>query len=100
MTPTKHLLFADLAVFQPTIEDRVQDSLQVCLLLLPPANRRKLHLLLRLMHKIINNKHMRLDDQISTRKLVCLLFSEYSIHMSGSDTTMNKLRLKHLLRMT
>lgn len=49
----------------------VVEALQVCCLLLPPANRRKLQLLMRLMTKACINHHLpSLNDTIGTRTLV------------------------------
>ena len=50
---------------------RVLEALQLCTLLLPPANRRQLHLLLRFMNKLINNADLPpLDKLHSNRDLV------------------------------
>ena len=50
---------------------RVLEALQLCTLMLPPANRRKLHLLLRFMNKLINNSRLRqLDAVHSNRDMV------------------------------
>ncbi|XP_046716328.1 DEP domain-containing protein 1B isoform X2 [Silurus meridionalis] len=52
------------------------EALQVCCLLLPPANRRKLQLLLRLMSKACNNHLLPpLNDTIGTRTLMVQTFS-------------------------
>lgn len=47
------------------------EALQICCLLLPPAQRRKLQLLLRMMARISGNVDMpRLHDAMGTRTLV------------------------------
>ncbi|XP_060764802.1 DEP domain-containing protein 1B-like [Neoarius graeffei] len=52
------------------------EALQVCCLLLPPASRRKLQLLMRLMTKACNNHHLPpLNDTIGTRTLMVQTFS-------------------------
>ena len=51
-------------------EDIVSGSLTICLLLLPPAYRRKLHLLLRLMHKMLNNKDINLAGAFDKKTFV------------------------------
>ena len=48
----------------------MQESLKLCCLLLPPANRRKLHLLLKLMSKIEQNEELQLSGTRSPRNLV------------------------------
>ncbi|XP_036385743.1 DEP domain-containing protein 1B, partial [Megalops cyprinoides] len=52
------------------------DALQVCCLLLPPANRRKLQLLMRLMARVCHNPRLpALNDAIGTRTLMVQTFS-------------------------
>ena len=46
----------------------------MCLLLLPPPNRRKLHLLLRFMNKVCNNRELQLDRAHANRDLVLATF--------------------------
>ena len=62
------VLLSDL--LSPVARNRVQEALQICCLLLPPANRRKLHLLLRLMNKMANNEELVIDGEQTTRDLV------------------------------
>ncbi|XP_068616603.1 DEP domain-containing protein 1B [Brachionichthys hirsutus] len=52
------------------------EALQVSCLLLPPPNRRRLQLLLRLMARVCQNPHLpALNDSISTRTLMVQMFS-------------------------
>lgn len=55
-----------------TLEQRLTSSLRLCCMTLPPANRRKLHLLLRLMFKMSDNKELELerDEDQNLRDLV------------------------------
>ncbi|KAK3579133.1 hypothetical protein CHS0354_022153 [Potamilus streckersoni] len=49
---------------------RIKRALQLVCLLLPPPQRRKLHLLLRLMNKICNNRKLQLDDTQPIQSLI------------------------------
>ncbi|CAG5124142.1 unnamed protein product [Candidula unifasciata] len=51
-------------------EDRAKNSLQMITLLLPPANRRKLHFLFKMMMKMTLNPNLCLDPSQTTRSLV------------------------------
>ena len=62
-------------VLSPLSKNRVIDALRICCLLLPPPNRRKLHLLLRLMVKMSENVELNVDDSTGTRKLVSMNIS-------------------------
>ncbi|KAK6179734.1 hypothetical protein SNE40_012028 [Patella caerulea] len=55
-------------------EDCAKKALQLVCLLLPPANRRKLQLLLKLMYKMTINQDLNLDPSQSTRSLVLETF--------------------------
>ncbi|XP_041357384.1 DEP domain-containing protein 1B-like isoform X2 [Gigantopelta aegis] len=55
-------------------EDKTRTALSLVCLLLPPANRRKLQLLLKLMYKMSNNPKLRLNEEQSTRDLVISTF--------------------------
>lgn len=56
-------------------EERIKDALQLVCLLLPPANRRKLHLLLKLMGRMSDNPQIELDVNQTTRTLVLETFA-------------------------
>nr|XP_018667694.1 DEP domain-containing protein 1A isoform X3 [Ciona intestinalis] len=74
-------------------QKHLQEAFQLCLLLLPPANRRKLHLLLRMMTKIISNPHLiSIDDKISTRALLVDKFTDCVIRSSECDPMSRDLR--------
>ena len=61
----------DVAVPQSGLhEERATKALQVACLFLPPATRRKLHFLLKLMSKMAANPSLTLDPSQSTRSLV------------------------------
>lgn len=60
-----------LGVLHPQCERVAIEALQLCTLLLPPASRRKLQLLMRMMSRISQNVDMpRLHPAIGTRTLV------------------------------
>lgn len=58
--------------------ERIVKALQLVCLLLPPANRRRLHLLLRLMNKMSTNDKLVLDETQPSRTLVCYLVLIFS----------------------
>ncbi|NWH39662.1 DEP1A protein, partial [Chloropsis hardwickii] len=63
-------------LLQPHVERVAVEALQICCLLLPPARRRKLQLLLRMMARISGNVDMpRLHDAMGTRSLLIQTFS-------------------------
>uniref|UniRef100_A0A3B4CJX6 DEP domain-containing protein n=1 Tax=Pygocentrus nattereri TaxID=42514 RepID=A0A3B4CJX6_PYGNA len=63
-------------LLQPALERLAVEALQLCTLLLPPASRRKLQLLLRMMSRMSQNVDMpRLHDVIGTRTLMVQTFS-------------------------
>ncbi|XP_061636382.1 DEP domain-containing protein 1A isoform X2 [Phyllopteryx taeniolatus] len=63
-------------LFQPQSERVAIDALQLCTLLLPPASRRKLQLLMRMMSRISQNVDMpRLHPAIGTRTMMVHTFS-------------------------
>uniref|UniRef100_A0A8C7Y9K6 DEP domain containing 1a n=1 Tax=Oryzias sinensis TaxID=183150 RepID=A0A8C7Y9K6_9TELE len=65
-----------LGVLQPQCERVAIEALQLCTLLLPPASRRKLQLLMRMVSRISQNVDMpRLHPAISTRTLMVHTFS-------------------------
>ncbi|XP_035508689.1 DEP domain-containing protein 1A [Morone saxatilis] len=64
------------SLLQPQCERVAIEALQLCTLLLPPASRRKLQLLMRMMSRISQNVDMpRLHPAISTRTLMVHTFS-------------------------
>ncbi|XP_030640754.1 DEP domain-containing protein 1A [Chanos chanos] len=64
------------SVIQPPLERVAIEALQLCTLLLPPASRRKLQLLLRMVSRMCQNVDMpRLHDAIGTRTLMVQAFS-------------------------
>ncbi|XP_008302618.1 DEP domain-containing protein 1A isoform X1 [Stegastes partitus] len=64
------------SVLQPQCERVAIEALQLCTLLLPPASRRKLQLLMRMMSRISQNVDMpRLHPAIGTRTLMVHTFS-------------------------
>ncbi|XP_072537791.1 DEP domain-containing protein 1A isoform X2 [Salminus brasiliensis] len=65
-----------LGLLQPALERLAIEALQLCTLLLPPASRRKLQLLLRMISRMSQNVDMpRLHDAIGTRTLMVQTFS-------------------------
>nr|AAI71596.1 DEP domain containing 1a [Danio rerio]AAI71624.1 DEP domain containing 1a [Danio rerio] len=64
------------SLLQPSLEQVAVEALQLCTLLLPPASRRKLQLLLRMISRMSQNVDMpRLHDVIGTRTLLVQTFS-------------------------
>ncbi|NXD86818.1 DEP1A protein, partial [Halcyon senegalensis] len=69
LTGTQNLL-------QPHLERIAVEALQICCLLLPPPNRRKIQLLMRMIARISENVDMpRLHDAVGTRSLMIQTFS-------------------------
>ncbi|NXK51770.1 DEP1A protein, partial [Chauna torquata] len=69
LTGTQNLL-------QPHLERIAIEALQICCLLLPPPNRRKIQLLMRMISRISENVDMpRLHDAMGTRSLMIQTFS-------------------------
>ncbi|XP_048207516.1 DEP domain-containing protein 1A isoform X2 [Perognathus longimembris pacificus] len=65
-----------LGMLQPHLERVAIDALQLCCLLLPPPNRRKLQLLMRMISRMSQNVDMpRLHDAMGTRSLMIHTFS-------------------------
>ncbi|KAL4634907.1 DEP domain-containing protein 1A isoform X1 [Arapaima gigas] len=69
-------LSPDESLLQPQLERVAIEALQLCTLLLPPAKRRKLQLLMRMISRMSQNVDMpRLHDAIGTRTLMVHTFS-------------------------
>ncbi|XP_044302488.1 DEP domain-containing protein 1B isoform X1 [Varanus komodoensis] len=67
------------------------EALQICCLLLPPANRRKLQLLMTMMARISSNKELPpLSDTVATRALMVQTFSRF-ILCSKDEVDLNEL---------
>ncbi|KAI1891964.1 hypothetical protein AGOR_G00149130, partial [Albula goreensis] len=65
-----------LGLLQPQLERVAIEALQLCTLLLPPASRRKLQLLMRMISRMSQNVDMpRFHDAIGTRTLMVHTFS-------------------------
>ncbi|XP_033007733.1 DEP domain-containing protein 1A isoform X3 [Lacerta agilis] len=65
-----------LELLQSHLERVAIEALQICCLLLPPSNRRKLQLLMRMITRISENVDMpRLHDAVGTRSLMIQTFS-------------------------
>lgn len=61
-------------------QDVATEALQVSCLLLPPPNRRRLQLLLRLMARVCHNPKLPpLNDTIATRTLVPTVYSQHKV---------------------
>lgn len=67
----------------------MSEGVQLCLLLLSPDSRRKLHVLLGFMHKLANNKELQLEPVVSNRTLVIdkLVIFGFSIFIIVSDSS-------------
>ncbi|NXS88889.1 DEP1A protein, partial [Erpornis zantholeuca] len=74
--PPSPCVLAPTNLLQPHLERIAVEALQICCLLLPPAKRRKLQLLMRMMARISGNVDMpRLHDAMGTRSLLIQTFS-------------------------
>ncbi|XP_053393922.1 DEP domain-containing protein 1B-like isoform X2 [Mercenaria mercenaria] len=62
------------SVFMDDCTERIIKALQLVCLILPPANRRRLHLLLRLMNKMSTNRKLVLDETQPSRTLLLETF--------------------------
>lgn len=76
LAPLARRLSPEQSLLQPSLERVAIEALQLCTLLLPPASRRKLQLLLRMISRMSQNVDMpRLHDVIGTRTLLVQTFS-------------------------
>ncbi|KFZ61153.1 DEP domain-containing protein 1A, partial [Podiceps cristatus] len=75
-THTSYMLTGTQNLLQPHLERIAVEALQICCLLLPPPNRRKIQLLMRMISRISGNVDMpRLHDAMGTRSLMIQTFS-------------------------
>ncbi|XP_029639867.1 DEP domain-containing protein 1B isoform X3 [Octopus sinensis] len=85
------------AVWSMTDEERVKQAVQLALLLIPPSNRRKLHLLLRFLSKIHNNNELQLaQNSEDLRNLTVDTFYQ-SVLCSPDASDMDTNLAKHFL---
>ncbi|KAI8774264.1 dep domain-containing protein 1a [Biomphalaria glabrata] len=77
-------------------EERAKNSLQMVSLLLPPANRRKLHLLFKMMTKMNSNPNLFLDYTQTTRSLLLSTFYKGIIH-SQEDSELDNVVVLQLV---
>ncbi|CAH6777228.1 DEP domain-containing protein 1A isoform X1 [Phodopus roborovskii] len=76
LLPAASVLTGTQSLLQPHLERVAINALQLCCLLLPPPNRRKLQLLMRMISRISQNVDMpKLHDEIGTRSLMIHTFS-------------------------
>ncbi|XP_067419467.1 DEP domain-containing protein 1A isoform X2 [Emydura macquarii macquarii] len=76
VAPASFMLTDTQNLLQPHLERVAIEALQICCLLLPPPNRRKLQLLMRMISRISQNVDMpRLHDAMGTRSLMIQTFS-------------------------
>ncbi|CAM2118942.1 unnamed protein product [Caretta caretta] len=74
--PASFILTGTQNLLRPHLERVAIEALQICCLLLPPPNRRKLQLLMRMISRISQNVDMpRLHDAMGTRSLMIETFS-------------------------
>ncbi|XP_065104577.1 DEP domain-containing protein 1A isoform X1 [Paramisgurnus dabryanus] len=79
-------LSPEQSLLQPSLERVAIEALQLCTLLLPPASRRKLQLLLRMISRMSQNVDMpRLHDVIGTRTLLVQTFSRCVLSCEDVD---------------
>ncbi|XP_040466257.1 DEP domain-containing protein 1A isoform X2 [Falco naumanni] len=75
-THSSYVLTGTQNLLQPHLERIAVEALQICCLLLPPPNRRKIQLLMRMISRISENVDMpRLHDAMGTRSLMIQTFS-------------------------
>ncbi|XP_003411185.1 DEP domain-containing protein 1A isoform X1 [Loxodonta africana] len=75
-SPASSMLTGTQSLLQPHLEKVAIDALQLCCLLLPPPNRRKLQLLMRMISRMSQNVDMpKLHDAMGTRSLMIHTFS-------------------------
>ncbi|NWS65950.1 DEP1A protein, partial [Crotophaga sulcirostris] len=75
-THSSSMLTGTQNLLQPHLERIAVEALQICCLLLPPPNRRKIQLLMRMISRISENVDMpRLHDAMGTRSLMIQTFS-------------------------
>ncbi|XP_025787710.1 DEP domain-containing protein 1A isoform X1 [Lynx canadensis] len=76
LPPASSVLTGTQSLLQPHLERVAIDALQLCCLLLPPPNRRKLQLLMRMISRMSQNVDMpQLHDAMGTRSLMIHTFS-------------------------
>ncbi|XP_004679166.1 PREDICTED: DEP domain-containing protein 1A isoform X1 [Condylura cristata] len=76
LPPSSSMLTGTQSLLHPHLERVAIDALQLCCLLLPPPNRRKLQLLMRMISRMSQNVDMpRLHDTMGTRSLMIHTFS-------------------------
>ncbi|XP_008584849.1 PREDICTED: DEP domain-containing protein 1A isoform X1 [Galeopterus variegatus] len=76
LPPASSMLTGTQSLLQPHLERVAISALQLCCLLLPPPNRRKLQLLMRMVSRMSLNVDMpKLHDAMGTRSLVLHTFS-------------------------
>ncbi|XP_054069195.1 DEP domain-containing protein 1A isoform X2 [Rissa tridactyla] len=75
-THASYMLTGTQNLLQPHLERIAVEALQICCLLLPPPNRRKIQLLMRMISRLSENVDMpRLHDAMGTRSLMIQTFS-------------------------
>ncbi|XP_061489382.1 DEP domain-containing protein 1A isoform X1 [Rhineura floridana] len=75
-SPRSLMLTGTSKLLQPHLERVAIEALQICCLLLPPPNRRKLQLLMRMISRMSENVDMpQLHDAVGTRSLMIQTFS-------------------------
>ncbi|XP_071118209.1 DEP domain-containing protein 1B-like [Haliotis cracherodii] len=77
-------------------EERTRRALRLVCLLLPPANRRRLQLLLKLMYKMCNNQDLCLDRTQTTRQLLLDTFTR-TILSSHEEADMDELLVRQIV---
>ncbi|XP_008263298.2 DEP domain-containing protein 1A isoform X1 [Oryctolagus cuniculus] len=76
LPPSSSMLTGTQSLLQPHLERVAISALQLCCLLLPPPNRRKLQLLMRMVSRMSQNVDMpKLHDAMGTRSLMIHTFS-------------------------
>ncbi|XP_040607459.1 DEP domain-containing protein 1A isoform X2 [Mesocricetus auratus] len=76
LLPAASVLTGTQSLLQPHLERVAINALQLCCLLLPPPNRRKLQLLMRMISRMSQNVDMpKLHEEIGTRSLMIHTFS-------------------------
>ncbi|XP_054162437.1 DEP domain-containing protein 1A-like [Oppia nitens] len=79
-------------------EEKLIETLRLCLLLMPSSNRRHLHLLLRLMSKIIQNKEIKFcfNEDISVKDYILMIFTR-SILCADKESIYDELKAQKIV---
>ncbi|XP_046560281.1 DEP domain-containing protein 1A-like isoform X2 [Haliotis rubra] len=96
MTFEMYEVITNVFVGSEDTEERTRRALRLVCLLLPPANRRRLQLLLKLMYKMCHNQELCLDRTQTTRQLLLDTFTR-TILSSHEEADMDELLVRQIV---